>query len=191
MQAALDFTTLMGDCIPTAVEMLRSKVVTDVLESLEFLRVAKMFGIDGAEEAIAKSLPLVWSQDERLRNAVVSTYAQLYLISDTQCKPKAHSIRVVQNLLRITSNSTSGELASLEKLVGLFVSDGHVSNLAIKELWQIYCHNSPGMESVLACQLLSMAVSANVSDSSLSADLDRLLSSGLVQLMVNYYCSGG
>lgn len=185
MQAALDFTTLMGDCIPTAVEMLRSKVVTDVLESLEFLRVAKMFGIDGAEEAIAKSLPLVWSQDERLRNAVVSTYAQLYLISDTQCKPKANSIQVVKNLLRITSNSTSGELASLEKLVGLFVSDGHVSNLAIKELWQIYCHNSPAkgrMESVLACQLLSMAVSANVSDSSLSADLDRLLSSGLVQL---------
>lgn len=162
---------------------MRSKVASDVLESLEFLCCAQLFGIAGTEEAITKCLPLIWSQDERLRNAVVSTYVRLYLKKDIHSKLKDHSKEVVQNLLQITSNATSGELASLEKLIGLVVSAGHVPASALKELWQIYHQSTPGkqkLESVLACQLLSMAIPGISSSSGLS-NFDRMMSSGLVQ----------
>ena len=184
-QAALDFTTSMGHCVPMAVEMMRSKVVSDVLESIEFICVAKLFGIDGAERAISKSLSLVWSQDERLRNAVVSTYVRLYLTNHGQLSKKDHAKLVVNNLLHIISTATSGELASLEKLVGLFISGSHIPDLALKELWQIYHKNIPergSLESVLSCQLLSMAIPIDMHCSSLSSNLDRMMSSGLVQL---------
>lgn len=185
-QAALDFTSMMSQCIPIAVELMRSKVVSDVLESIEFLCVAKRFGFDGATEAISKSLPLVWSQDERLRNAVVSTYVRLYLTNDTCSKQKDHAKQVVQNLLLMMSSATLGELASLEKLVAVFVSEGHIPTLALQELWQIYKQNkSVGrsmQESIFSCQLLSMASHANTSSLSVSSNLDQMMSCGLVGL---------
>lgn len=175
----------MGHCVPMAVEMMRSKVASDVLESIEFICVAKLFGIDGAEKAISKSLSLVWSQDERLRTAVVSTYVRLYLTNHEQLNQKDHAKQVVNNLLHIISTATSGELASLEKLVGLFISGSHIPNLALKELWQIYHRKIPGrgrLESILSCQLLSMAIPDDTCSSSLSSNLDYMMSSGLVQL---------
>lgn len=172
----------MGQCIPIAVELMRSKVVSDVLESIEFLCVAERFRISGSTEAISKSLPLVWSQDERLRNAVVSAYVHLYLTNDTHSKQKDHAKQVIQNLLQIVRIATLGELASLEKLVGLFVSEGHIPALALKELWQIYKqHESGSQESVLSCQLLSMASCADASGASMTSNLDNMMSSGLVE----------
>ncbi len=182
LKAALDFTTSMGHCIPTAVEMLRSKVVSDVLESLEFLCVSQLFGIEGAEDAISKSLPLVWAQDERLRKAVVSTYVQLYMTCNSTSD---HSKQVVENLLKIMSTATLGELASLEKLVGLLVESGHVPGQVTRELWQIYHLNSPGRsrtEAIQACQLLAMVLPAKASGSSLSSNLDHMMSIGLIEM---------
>lgn len=175
----------MSQCIPIAVELTRSKVVSDVLESIEFLCVAERFGIDGSTEAISKSLPLVWSQDERLRNAVVSAYVQLYLTNNAHSKH--HAKQVVQNLMQIVCSATLGELASLEKLVGLFVSEGHISALALKELWQIYNQReSDSRESVLSCQLLSMVSCADASSASVTPNLDNMMSSGLVEFNGSY-----
>lgn len=182
MQAALDFTVSLASCIPTAAEMLKSKVASDVLEALEFLCVCHLFGIDGAEKAISKSLPLVWAEDERLRKAVVSTHVQLYLNCSNSCE---HPKQVVKNLIKLTSSATLGELASLEKLVGLLVESGHVPALATNELWQIYHLSSSGRsraDAVQACQLLAMIIPASTSASTLSSNLDRMLSIGLVQL---------
>ena len=168
----------MCQCIPTAVEMLQSKVVTDVLESLEFLCVAHLFGVDGAVGAISKSLHLVWAQDERLCKAVVSTYVRLYLTCD---KPQ----QVVENLLKITSTANSGELASMEKLVELLVQSGHIPAPAIKELWQIYRLSHPGRgktEAVLACQLLAVIVPASAPESSWLPNLGHIMSLGFVKL---------
>ena len=172
----------MALCVPIAVEMLKSKVVSDVLESLEFLSMAKLFQLDGAGEAISKSLPLVWSQDEQLRNAVVSIYVRLYLTANGHTSSEQHSKLVVGNLLQIISNATSGELASLEKLVGLLVVGGHIPPLAVKELWKIFHSSGKGKkESILACQLLSMAIPMEASTSSVLSDVDCLMSGGLAQ----------
>lgn len=174
----------MAECVPVAVEMLGSKVVSDVLESLEFLCTAQLFQVNGANESIAKTLPLVWSQDEQLRSAVVSVYIRLYLTPDAQSTFKERAEQIVDNLLHIVSASTSGQLASLEKLVGLLVAGGHVPLPALKQLWEIYhlrCPERSKKESVLACQLLSMAIPVNATTSSISSDLDNLVSGGLAQ----------
>ena len=167
----------MSQCVPIAVELMRSKVISDVLESIEFLCVAKRFELDGSAEAIS-----VWSQDERLRNAVVSAYVHLYLTNNTHSKQKDHASQVVQNLLQILCTATLGELASLEKLVGLFVSEGHVPTHALKELWQLYkSGRTPEESRILSCQLLSMAFCTDNSGASVSTSLDDFVSSGVVE----------
>lgn len=185
---------MMDKCVPVAVELMRSKVHSDVLESIEFLCVAKQFGIEGATEAISKALPLVWSQDERLRNAVVSAYVRLYLTNDNCSKQQDHAKQVVKSLLQIMSTATLGELASLEKLVGLFMAEGHIPTAAVKELWQIYRKNPTSSSTqmsvsapVLSCQLLSMACCADTSSSSVRSHLDRMMSGSLLELNGVWY----
>lgn len=162
--------------------MLQSKVTSDVLESLEFLCCAQIFEIDGNDGVISKCLPLVWSQDERIRKAVLSTYVRLYLTEDAYGKED----QIIRNLLEIASNSTCGELISLEKLVGLMVSNGHVSALALKQLWHTYYHGTSA-ESILACQLLSMAVPTNSPDPC-SKNLNHMVANSLVVSKGKFSC---
>ena len=177
-QAAIDFTTVMSDAIPLAVDMLGSKVASDVLESLEFLCCASVFQLEGASQAISKCLPLVWSQDERFRKAVLAAYVRLYLTNHSHKNVEGHCKDIVLTLLDIISNCTSGELASLEKVVEMMVSSGHIPDLAIKQVWHMYRQGSE-KESTLPCQLLSMIISTSNKFSSLN--LEYLVATGLSQ----------
>lgn len=168
-----------------AVDLLRSKVASDVIESLEFLHVAKLFQIHGAGEGIVKSLPLVWSQDEHIRNGLVSTYVSIYLTADTQ----EHSDLVLNNLLQLVSSATIGQKASLEKLVGLLLSGNHIPNLTVKELWKIYSASSAHKDEerlILASLLLSMTISLKGPESNSSTMLERLVTQGLAQSSGQY-----
>lgn len=75
---ALQFTTALQDCVPIAVQLLGSKVASDVLEALEFLCVCKQFKLSQASEGLRKSLMLVWSKDENIRKALINTYIRIY-----------------------------------------------------------------------------------------------------------------
>lgn len=69
----------MAECIPTVTQLLGSKVASDVLESLEFLSVAFEFALSGSREGLRRALVLVWSPDAQVREAIVSTYLNLYM----------------------------------------------------------------------------------------------------------------
>lgn len=69
----------MAECIPIAMQLLGSKVVSDVLESLEFLATAFEFQVGGSREGVRKALLLVWSREQQVREAVVNAYVRLYL----------------------------------------------------------------------------------------------------------------
>lgn len=173
----------MSSCVSTAVDMLKSKVASDVFESLEFLCSAKHFNVGGADAAISKCLSLVWSQDERLQKAVLSVYVRLYLTGSGQREDNSNE--VVRNLLEIMSHSTVGELASFDKLIRLMVSSGHLPDSALKQLWHTYHSKRNGLEALLACQLLSMSLPASTSASGIR---DHVMSSGLAaQSKGEYY----
>lgn len=70
---------MMTDCIPVAVQLLGSKVISDILESLEFLSTAFEFQVRGSQEGVRKALALVWSREQQVKDAVVTAYVRLYL----------------------------------------------------------------------------------------------------------------
>lgn len=66
-------------CVPVVSQLLGSKNSTDVIESLQFLTSAFEFGLKGAVEAVRKSLALVWSPEQHVRDALVAMYKKLFL----------------------------------------------------------------------------------------------------------------
>ena len=81
---ALQFINALQDCVPTAMQLLGSKVASDVLEALEFLSTAEQFSLSGASEGMKKAIVLVWSRDDNIRKALINTYVKIYFTFDTK-----------------------------------------------------------------------------------------------------------
>ena len=79
---ALQFINALQECVPTATQLLGSKVASDVLEALEFLSTAEQFSLSGASEGMKKAMVLVWSRDENIRKAFINTYVKVYFTFD-------------------------------------------------------------------------------------------------------------
>ena len=69
----------MERAIPTLCQLLGSKSITDVNESIEFFVVASEFGLQSAIIGVRRMLVLIWSRDTAVRDAVVEAYKGLYL----------------------------------------------------------------------------------------------------------------
>ena len=81
---AVRFISALQDCVPIATQLLGSKVASDVLEALDFLRIAQQFNLSQASEGLRKSLVLVWSRDENIRKALINTYIEIYFAVETK-----------------------------------------------------------------------------------------------------------
>ena len=78
-QDGLAFILKMAECVPIAIQLLGSKVVSDVLEALEFLSVCVEFAVRGSSAGLRRALVLVWSPEAAVREALLSAYLRLYM----------------------------------------------------------------------------------------------------------------
>lgn len=163
-----------------AMDLLKSKVTSDVLEAMEFLRVCQLFQIKGAAEGIGKCLSLIWSQDEQVRRGVVSTYDSIYLSTSDCVDSKQHAHMVLNSMLQLVSKATTGQKASLEKLVNELMSAKCLPDMALKELWEVYCGGEE-MQQILASILLAMTTSTQQREDPTTPLLHRLMAVGLNQ----------
>lgn len=70
-------------------QLLGSKSITDVLEAVEFFITGFEFGLSIMMIGIRSMLPLIWSRESGIRDAVVGAYKRLYLNpSDTNQRYK-------------------------------------------------------------------------------------------------------
>lgn len=75
----MHFQTQMEKALPTLCQLLGSKSISDVNESIEFFVVASEFGLQSAIVGVRRMLVLIWSRDSAVRDAVVEAYKGLYL----------------------------------------------------------------------------------------------------------------
>ena len=94
---------MMTKCIPVAVQLLGSKVISDVLESLEFLSVAFEFQVCGSREGVRKALALVWSREQQVKDAVVNMYVRLYFNPQVRMSMQTDNMStVLTRILRLS-----------------------------------------------------------------------------------------
>lgn len=60
-------------------QLLGSKTLTDVMEAIEFFVTGFEFGLSSTMIGIRRMLPLIWSKEGGIKDAVVGAYRRLYL----------------------------------------------------------------------------------------------------------------
>ena len=78
-QDCVKFAQQMRRAVPVLCQMLRSKVASDKLETIDYFIAAHEFGVAQSEEGIRRMANLIWSRDPVVKKAVVGAFERLYI----------------------------------------------------------------------------------------------------------------
>ncbi|KAJ9181015.1 hypothetical protein P3X46_009191 [Hevea brasiliensis] len=156
LEAGLRFSKCISATMPTLVQLMASSSATDVENTILLLMRCKQFQIDGAEECLRKMLPLVFSQDKSIYEAVENAFITIYV--------RKSPAETAKNLLNLAIDSNIGDLAALEFIINALVSKGDISPGTISALWDFFCFNISGTtaeQSRGALSVLCMAAKSS------------------------------
>ncbi|XP_030925777.1 condensin complex subunit 1 [Quercus lobata] len=156
LEAGLRFSKCVSATMPTLVQLMASSSASDVENTILLLMRCKQFQIDGSEACLRKMLPLVFSQDKSIYEAVENAFVTIYI--------RKNPVETAKNLLSLAIDSNIGDLAALEFIVAALVSKGDISTGMISALWDFFCFSVSGTtaeQSRGALSVLCMAAKSS------------------------------
>uniref|UniRef100_A0A0D9X2G2 Condensin-1 complex subunit CAP-D2 n=1 Tax=Leersia perrieri TaxID=77586 RepID=A0A0D9X2G2_9ORYZ len=171
LEAGLRFSTCITSLMPTLVQLLASSSASDVENTILLLMRCRQFQIEGSEAALRKMLPLVFSQDKSIYEAVESAFITIYT--------RKNPMETAKSLLSLAIDCSIGDLAALESLVSSLVSKGEISSATVTALWDYFCFHINGVRPVQSRGALSiLCMAAKSSPSILSTHLQDIVDIG-------------
>uniref|UniRef100_A0ACD5WMZ2 Uncharacterized protein n=1 Tax=Avena sativa TaxID=4498 RepID=A0ACD5WMZ2_AVESA len=123
LEAGVRFSTCIMSLMPILIQLLASSSATDVENTILLLMRCRQFQVDGSEAALRKMLPLVFSQDKSIYEAVESAFISIYT--------KRIPTETAKSLINLNIDCSIGDLAALENLVSSLVLKGEISSSTI------------------------------------------------------------
>ncbi|KAG2687306.1 hypothetical protein I3760_09G045600 [Carya illinoinensis] len=171
LEAGLRFSKCVSATVPTLVQLMASSSASDVENTILLLMRCKQFQIDGSEACLRKMLPLVFSQDKSIYEAVENAFVTIYI--------RKNPVETAKNLLSLAIDSNIGDLAALEFIIAALVSKGDISTSMTSALWDFFCFNVSGTTAEQSCGALSiLCMAAKSSTGVLSSHLQDIIDIG-------------
>ncbi|XP_071442798.1 condensin complex subunit 1-like [Hetaerina americana] len=204
LEDSVVFVRLVSEmALPRVCSLLSSTAASDVLEAIDFFTSAFLFGLTEAKIGVREMLPLVFSKDAAVKDAVVAAYAKLYLSPEGETtreqeegeenpepdevprtaarqNPRTRAVQIVRNLSGLVIGANICERDSIEELVREWVLSEDIDGHCIKVLWERFSGTLPGTtpnESRAAAVLLGMVAGAEVQ--TIWTNLDVMVKVGL------------
>ncbi|XP_019948456.2 condensin complex subunit 1 [Paralichthys olivaceus] len=142
--------------------MLYLKTTSVVQEAVQFCVTVCEFSVANSVSGVRKMLPLVWSTDTAIKDAVVQAYRRLYLNPQgDNVRMKAHTL--VDSLSELMVDASLGTIQCLEEIVQeFFCSDSSLQSTVVQVLWERFTgkRETSGLNRRAAVLLLGMATRA-------------------------------
>ncbi|KAI0252546.1 non-SMC mitotic condensation complex subunit 1-domain-containing protein [Lactifluus subvellereus] len=151
---ALNFIRQVEEAAQMIFQLLGSTHKAEVLEAMEFFRVAHEYQLDSAPIGIKKMLHLIWSKDNSsmsedgkelkgVRSRLLECYRSLYFDPLPDMEPKQQVNRISKNMIELTYDATLAELTSLEEMMRYMMDDDQIHSDVVNKLWQVYSSERP------------------------------------------------
>ncbi|XP_040900087.1 condensin complex subunit 1 [Toxotes jaculatrix] len=142
--------------------MLYWKTTSVVQEAVQFCVTVCEFSVANSVSGVRKMLPLVWSTDAAIKDAVVQAYRRLYL------NPQGDTVRMkaqtlVDSLSELMVDASLGTIQCLEEIVQEFFGSGsNLQSTVVQVLWERFTgkRETSGLHRRAAVLLLGMAARA-------------------------------
>ena len=176
-QDSVSFIEQIISSIPLSTQLLGSKVSSDVHEALEFLATAQEFKLPGAKEGVRKSLLLMSSSEQAIRELVMNVYVRLYFTPSGQSSP---NVTIAQNILSLVHGASIGELASLEEMLLSLMKTGRLPKLVVRVFWDVFAGKVPwGKPEDVKYSLMVLSMMAKADGGVIRQNLSLLIEHGI------------
>ncbi|EJU02276.1 hypothetical protein DACRYDRAFT_94650 [Dacryopinax primogenitus] len=146
---ALRFIRIIEHSMDLLSTLLVSTNKAEVLEAMEFFRVAHEYEFVSAQIGIKKMVHLIWTKDNNvvsedgkelkgIRARLLEVYRNLYFDAPPDQDSKHVVNRIAKNLIELTYSATLAELTSLEELLRTMMDDGQIQMDIVQKLWDVY-----------------------------------------------------
>ncbi|KAL7851331.1 hypothetical protein AOLI_G00216870 [Acnodon oligacanthus] len=167
--------------------MLYWKTTTVVQEAVQFCVTAREFSVADSVCGVRKMLPLVWSTDAAVKDAVVQAYRRLYLNPQGD-STRAKAQTLVESLSELMVDASLGTTQCLEEIVQEFFSNENALQASVVQvLWERFSgkRETSALHKRAAVLLLGMA--ARAEREVVLSNLDTLCSVALGEKVTEDY----
>nr|XP_008512159.1 PREDICTED: condensin complex subunit 1 [Equus przewalskii] len=178
LQDAYSFSQKITEAIGIISKMMYENTATVVQEVIEFFVMVFQFGVPQAVFGVRHMLPLIWSKEPGVREAVLNAYRQLYL------NPKGDSARakaqaLIQNLSLLLVDASVGTIQCLEEILCEFVQKDELRPAVTQLLWERATEKAPCSPLERCSSVMLLGMMARGKPEIVGSNLDTLVSIGL------------
>ncbi|KAJ3569809.1 hypothetical protein NP233_g4807 [Leucocoprinus birnbaumii] len=134
---ALTFIRLLDEGKENLVKLLGSLNKAEVLETMEFFRIAHEYQVKDSRDGIQKMIHLIWTKDNSnavsgegeelkgIRQRLLEVYQNLYLeVGEDEEKVRVN--RITRNLIELTYECSLAEITSLEEMLRIMMEGDYI-----------------------------------------------------------------
>ncbi len=140
---AIKFIRVLHSASATVCQLLSSKNKSEVIEAMDFFVIIDAYKIESARIGIRRMLRLIWTkgnsdEGKGVQSHLIECYKGLFFDAPDSFSANDAANYIARNMISLTFGATPAELTSLEQLLSTMMKAGHVSELVITKLWQVY-----------------------------------------------------
>lgn len=140
---ALRFIDVIHESSETACQLLSARNKSEVLEAMDFFVVINAYKIETASTGIRRMLRLIWTkgnsdEGKGVQTHLIDCYRGLFFDAPDALNSNDTANFIARNMISLTFGATPAELTSLEQLLSTMYRSGHISELVVAKLWQVY-----------------------------------------------------
>ena len=140
---ALRFIEVIHESAETACQLLSARNKSEVLEAMDFFVIINAYKIETASTGIRKMLRLIWTkgnsdEGKGVQTHLIDCYKGLFFDAPEVLNANDTANFIARNMISLTFGASPAELTSLEQLLSTMYKAGHISELVVAKLWQVY-----------------------------------------------------
>ncbi|KAF8440590.1 condensin complex component cnd1 [Terfezia claveryi] len=140
---AINFTEIIHTASEAVSLLLSSKNKAEVIEAMDFFKIIDAYRVETARDGIRKMLRLIWTkgnsdEGKGVQTHLIECYKNLFFEAPESFSENDAANYVSRNMISLTFGTSPAELTSLEQLLSTMMKAGHVPDLVLQKLWQVY-----------------------------------------------------
>ncbi|XP_026999057.2 condensin complex subunit 1 isoform X1 [Tachysurus fulvidraco] len=181
------FALQVESAIAVINNMLYWKTTTVVQEAVQFCVTACEFSVADSVCGVRKMLPLVWSSDAAVKDAVVQAYKRLYLNPHGD-STRAKAQTLVDSLSELMVDASLGTIQCLEEIVQEFFSTENALQVSVVQvLWERFSGKRDCLALHRRAAVLLLGMAARAEREVVLGNLDTLCSVALGEKVTEDY----
>jgi condensin complex subunit 1 len=184
---AMRFIETLHEASAVICQLLSARNKSEVIEAMDFFVIIDAYKVESARAGIRKMLRLIWTkgnsdEGKGVQTHLIDCYKGLFFEAPDSFNGNDTANFIARNMISLTFGATPAELTSLEQLLSTMFKNGHVSEMVISKLWQVYGVQKEISKAQRRGAIIVLGMIALADPEIVVKEIDTMLRIGLGQL---------